>query len=225
MKKLLLITAVVLFSFPVFSQKIKVSQSSENIGSGRNNALTVMIYEVDDSDVRKEWKSLMKSYNAKVSSGKEVFADDVNIPSISGNTIDVYAKAAEVGNNTVKLIVGFDLGGAYLSSQKSGYKSAENMLYDFAVKMTKKGIEKQLEGEKKEQSKLEKNLEKLKKANDRLHQDIGKYKKQIEQAEKNIEQAEKDIVTNEKDQEKGGKDIEEQKKEVQKVADKLKDVK
>ncbi|MFH1320872.1 MAG: hypothetical protein ABII90_09505 [Bacteroidota bacterium] len=225
MNKLLLITAVILFGLPIFAQKIKVSQSSENIGSGRNNALTVIIYEADDSEVRKEWKSLMKSYNAKVTSGKEVFADDVNIPSISGNTIDIYAKAEEESNNTVKLIVGFDLGGAYLSSQQSGYNSAETMLYNFAVRMTKEGVEKQLAGANKEQVKLEKNLEKLKKTNDRLYMDIERYKKQIEEATKNIEQAEKDVVTNGKDQEQAGKDIEEQKKEVQKVADKLKDVK
>ena len=150
MRKIITITALTIFSFSAFSQKIKVSQSNERIGGGSHSALTVMIYQVKSSEVRKEWKNLIKGYNAvKVSSKKEIFADDCRISSISDNTIDVYAKADEK-NDAVKFVVGFDLGGVYLSSSSSGYKTAERMVYDFAVKLTKMGVENELKDTEKE---------------------------------------------------------------------------
>lgn len=228
MKKLFVITAIILFGTSTFAQKIKVSQSSAKIGGGRNNALSVTIYEVKDNEVLKEWKSLIKGYGGKVSSK---FADDVSIPSISENTIDIYTTAVKDKDNTI-LIVGFDLGGVYLSSGHSGYKSAERILYDFAVMMTKKGIARLLKGEEKILAKSEKNFEQLIKDNEKLHkeveglrQDIERYKDQIEGAKKDIEHAEKEIVTNLNDQKKAKAEVEEKKKIVQKVTDRQKNVK
>ena len=211
MKNLFILTAIILFGT-----------------SSRNNALSVMIYEVKDNEVLKEWKSLIKGYGGKVSSK---FADDVSIPSISENTIDIYTTAVKDKNNTI-LIVGFDLGGAYLSSGHSGYKSAERILYDFAVMMSKKGIAGLLKGEEKILAKSEKNFEQLIKDNEKLHknveglrQDIERYKDQIEGAKKDIEKAEKDIGTNLEDQKKAKAEVEEKKKIVQKVTDRQKNVK
>ena len=229
MKNLFIITAILLFGTSTFAQKIKVSQSNEKIGDGRNNALTVMIYDVKDNDVLKEWKSTIKGYGGKVSSK---FADDVSIPSISDNTIDIYATAVKEKDNAVKLIAGFDLGGTYLSSQHSGYKAAERILYDFAVMMTKKGIAGLLKDAEKILAKSEKSFEQLIKDNEKLHkdieglhQDIERYKDQIEGAKNDIERAENDIVTNLGDQEKAKAEVEEKKKIVQQVADRQKNVK
>ena len=230
MRNLFITTAIILFCISTNSwgQKIKISQSSEKIGGGRNNALTVMIFEVKDNEVLKEWKSLIKGYGGKVSSK---FADNVSIPSISENTIDIYTTAVKEKDNTI-LIVGFDLGGAYLSSGHSGYKSAERILYDFAVMMTKKGVARLLKGAEKILAKSEKNFEQLIKDNEKLHknieglhQDIERYKDQIEGAKKDIKQTEKDIVSNLDDQKKAKAEVEEKKKIVQKVADRQKNVK
>lgn len=213
-------------SLITYSQKIKVSVSNENIGGGNNAALSVIIIHPDESTVKKEWKSLIKSYKSdNVQSKKEIFADNCKISSISENTIDIYARVEKGKGNTVKLIVGFDLGGAYLNGSHSGYKAAKKMLYEFAVKLTLAGVEDELKEEEKELGKKEKNLVKLKKSNDKLHNNIDGYKKAIEQAKKDIEQAKKDIETNLKDQETSKKEIESQKKVVQQVSDKLKAVK
>ena len=231
MRNLFLIIAIILFCSHTISwgQKIKVSQSSEKIGDGRNNCLTVMIYEVNDKDVLKEWKSAIKGYGGKVSSE---FADDVSIPSISDNTIDIYTEAVEGKDNAVKLIVGFDLGGAYLSSEHSGYKAAERMLYDFAVMMTQKGIDELLKEAEKIVAKSIKISEQLIKDNEKLHKnieglnnDIERYKSQIEGAKNDIVQAEKDIATNLEDQKKAKAEVEEKKKMLQQVADRQKNVK
>jgi len=210
------------FGFQTFAQKIKVNGTNANLGGGSHSAFVVTIYGVKASEVKKEWKSLIKGYAPeKLSVKKEVFADNVKISSISDNTIDVYASAKDGKDNSVIFAVGFDLGGAWLSSNNT----AEKMVYDFAVKMTKQGVEAELKNEEKELGKKEKNLVKLKKDNDNLHKAIAKYENEIETAKNNIVQAKKDIETNLKDQETGKKDIESQKKKVQQVGDKLKNVK
>ena len=212
-------------TIPCFAQKVKVEQSKENIGGSRNNAYITTIYQSTESDVIKEWKSLLKEYQPLKISGKgEVFADNAKILSISDNTIDIYA-TAKGKENEVKFIAGFDLGGVFLSSDHSGSKTAERIVYDFAVKMTSLGIESEMKESGKVLAKFEKDLEKLVKANDRLHQDIDRYNKQIEDAKAGIEQAQKNIEANLIEQETAKKVVENQKNSVNKVADKLKSVK
>ncbi|HHZ64881.1 MAG TPA: hypothetical protein EYN38_06225 [Flavobacteriales bacterium] len=225
MKKLCLVTIALAVSLMTYSQKTKVSVSNESIGGGNNSALSVVVIHPDASEVQKEWKSHIKSYKSDgIKSGKEVFADNCKITSISDNTIDIYARVEKIKDNTVKLIIGFNLGGAYLNVSAPGYQAAEKIVYDFAIKITKAGIEDEMKEEEKDLKKKEKALEKLEKDNEKLHTSIEASKKAIEDAKKAIEQAKKDIETNLKDQEGSKKEIEVQKKTVQLVSDKLKAV-
>lgn len=221
MKKIVTVLCLVMFFTSLFAQKkIKVSESSENIGNGQHNALIVNIYEADESSVLKEWKKLMKGYKAKVSSKKEVFADDASIKSMSDNTMDVYARVEKSKDGDVKLIVAFDLGGAFLSSSKhpDKFKEAKKIVYNFAIKATKNAIQGQLKEAEKIFGKLEKEQEQLIKENGNFHKDIEDYKKRITQAED-------DIKANEKEQEEKKIEIENQKKEVERIAEKEKAVK
>ena len=167
----------------------------------------------------------MKGYEPeKIKGGGEIMADNAKISSISSNTIDIYAKVSQSGDD-VELVVGFDLGGTFLDGSASGSTTAKNMVYDFAVKMTTQGIEKEVAAAAKVLASQEKELEKLVKANDRLHQNIERWNKEIEQATADIEQAEKDLETNKKDQESAQKGIEDQRKSVGVISDKLKQIK
>lgn len=204
-----------------FSQlEIKVNESNESFEAGTNNALVVNIFEADAKEVEKEWKKLMKDYKAKVSSKKEVFADDATIKNISENTIDIYAYTKPGKDNDLQLVVGFDLGGAFLSSSlhPDKYTAAKKIVYNFAVNVTKEAIE----GQQKEQEKVLKTMEKEKedliKAKEDLHKAIEDYKEKIAQAEKDIE-------TNVKDQEEKVKEIETQQKVIEDIIAKVKAVK
>lgn len=222
MKKFVsLICMILLFSSLLHSQKkIKVRESSENIGDGQHNALTVNIYEASGKDVEKAWKKLMKDYKAKVSIKKEIFADDATIKSMSSNTVDIYAKAGKSKDGEVFLIVAVDLGGAFLSSSMHSdkFKTFKNILYDFAVKTTKEAIRGQLKDAEKQQEKQEKEQKQLVKDNENLHKDIENYKNKIARAEKDIE-------INLKDQETKKKEIGLQKKLVEEITEKEKSVK
>ncbi|MGL4596967.1 MAG: hypothetical protein ACRCYO_05540, partial [Bacteroidia bacterium] len=116
MKRLLLLAALLLSVMSVQAQKIKVSESNEKIAKGNHNCLVVTIYGMSADDIEKEWRTKMKDYDAKVSSKDGIFADNALIPSISKNTVDVYARAEKASDGEVKFIVAFQLGETWLSS-------------------------------------------------------------------------------------------------------------
>jgi chromosome segregation ATPase len=216
MKNFLLIAAFIFASIPVFadggSVKIKVEEKNEKINGGNHNCLVVTIYDSSPDDIEKEWRSKMKGYDAKVSGKDEIFADNALIKAISENTCDVYARTEKINDNETKFIVGFLLGETWLDSKNSAaYKAAENIVKEFAVKMSKDGIaakrkaaEKVLDNQKDDQKDLEKK-------NADLHQDIEDYNEKIKKAEA-------DIKTNEEEQTKKKAEIDAQ----QKVVDDLK---
>ncbi|MFH0864630.1 MAG: hypothetical protein V1904_00440 [Bacteroidota bacterium] len=219
MKKVFGVLFILAFWGYATAQEIKVKEDKENIADAKNSVLTVIIYEADDSYVEKAWKNLMKEYNAKVSGKSEIFADDATITEMSTNTIDVYAYTKK-DDEGVKLVVGFDLGGAFVSSSTHSYefKAAEKIVKQFAVDASRKAVEEKLEDAMEKQKELEDELSGLKKKNDKSHKDIEEYKQKITDAEE-------DIIINEKDQETKTKEIEEQTKAVEKVQKKLDDIK
>src|SRR6185503_4900566 len=122
------LTPIFVFSLHAQNVKIKIEEKSENIGGGSHNCLVVTIYDAKPDDIKSKWKSKMKDYNAKVSSGDEIFADNASIKEISDNTCDVYAKTEKGGaDNETTFIVGFVLGETWLSSSSNSasYKAAE----------------------------------------------------------------------------------------------------
>lgn len=219
--KNLLFALLFMFSTSLFAQyKINVEERGENIGGGSHNAFVVKIYENTAKDVLKAWKNELKKMGAKVSDKKELFGDDASMKAMGDNTFDVYAKANDVEEGVVELIVAVDLGGAYLASSQhpEQAKVFKDHLYAFAVNMTKAGIGNKLK-------EAEKELEKLQKEQEHLVKEKEKLQKNIEEWEKAIEQAKKDIEENEKNQEKKKEEIEAQKKVVQEIAAKEKAVK
>lgn len=221
MKKLLLLATAALFSVSVFAQKkIEVRESNEKIGGGNHNALVVMIYVDDKGDVEKAWKSKLKDMDAKVSSKDDIFADEAKLKAMGPNTFDVYSRAEMVKGEGVKLIVGVDLGGAFMSSsQHSGqFKVFKELLYEFAVKLTKEKIGAEVAAQEKALEKLEDQQKSLEKENSDLKSDIENYKKKIAEAEDKIKK-------NEGDQKTKKGEIEAQQKVVATVKEKMNAVK
>ena len=224
-------TALVIFFLSVIisdavAQKIKVSESNEHIGGGKNPALVVTIYEAAQDEIESEWRSLMKSHKGKMSSSDGVFADNAVISSINdNNTIDVYAKTQKVKDGEVKLIVAFDLGGAFLSSSMGGkFSEAKKIVNDFAVKTTKEAIAGQRKAAEKQYGKLEDQQRDLEKQKSKLESNIEDNKQKIEDYKNKIKEAEDNIVKNKSEQEKKKQELEAQKKVVESVTAKEKAV-
>lgn len=218
MKSFYILTFVFLLSGNIFSQKISVKQRNETIGKGSNTAIVATIFEAETTAIEKEWKSLMKSHNAKVTMGGEIFADNAKFNGFD-NTCDVYARIKNISDREKELMVAVDLGGTYLSgSHPAQINKMENLLYDFAVKMTKEAISAQLKEAEKVQRKMVKEKENLVDEKEQLLKDIENYKNKILQAENNI-------AENNKSQEIKSAEIEKQKTLVEEIKDKLNSVK
>lgn len=221
MKLFTCLVATMMIALNVSAQKkIQVKESNESIGGGNNNVLTVLVYELSPNDVEKEWKSVLKNYKGKVGTTKgEIFGDDLYIKDFGDNTVDVYSKVSDNKDGSVTLIVGFNLGGAYLSSSQhpEQFKVARDMIQKFAVDATKNGIGNQLNEAEKVQKKLEKEQDNLVSEKSSLEKDIENYKNKIKEAESAIEE-------NKKNQETKKSEIEAQKKAVQAIETKLKAV-
>ncbi|HXB11320.1 MAG TPA: hypothetical protein VNZ45_04995 [Bacteroidia bacterium] len=218
-------TTVLLFLFAglssaVWAQKIRVSESRENIGGGSHNALTVAVYGVDAKEVEKEWKSKMKDYNAKkISDNKgEMFADNTTIKEMGNNTIDIYTRIVDK-KGEVDLVVAFDLGGAFLNSSehKDKYQIAEKILHDFAVKITKDAIDYQMKTQQKALEKLNGQQKDLVKENTNLNTQITDYQAKIKKDQDAI-------VKNKDDQAAKQKEIAQQQQTVDELDKKAKAV-
>jgi hypothetical protein len=220
MRTVLIIGAILFVSFSSFSQKkIEVEENSYSFSAGRENAFSVTVYESNKDDVEKAWKKFIKDYKGKVSSKKEVFADDCEMKDVSPNTVDVYAAFEVNKDGDVTVYVGFDLGGAYLSSSAhpDKFKAAKKIVRDFGVSATKDAIAEQLKEAEKVMKKLESDQQKLVKENETLHKNIEGWEKDIENAKNNIK-------TNEGNQQEKTKEIETHKKVLEEIIEKEKKV-
>jgi hypothetical protein len=217
---------LILFSF-TDKISIKVTESNERIGNGKNNALVVTIYDATPDEVGKAWKSLMKDYKAKVTMGDEILADNAVIKDINGNnTIDVYARVEKQKEGETKLIVAFDLGGAFLNSSdhKDKFNEAKKIVHDFAMNTTKEAIAGQLKIAEKAYSKLEDDQHDLEKQQKKLTSNVEDYKAKIEDYNKKIKEAQDDLTKNKTDQDNKKKELDAQKKVVDAVTAKEKAV-
>lgn len=208
---------IIAFFITASAQKIniRVNESTEHIGGGKNPAFTVNIYDATPEEVESKWKSLMKDYKAKVSTKEEVFADNAVISAINGNnTIDIHAKTEKVKDGETKFIVAFDLGGAFLSSSnnKDKFNEAKKMVYDFAIKTTKDAIAGQRKAEEKKLDKLNDEKRSLEKQQEKLTSNIEDYKAKIEEYNRKIKEAQDELSKNKTEQEKKKAEVEVQKK-------------
>lgn len=221
--KILTLSFLALFvAFNSIAQDLlEVEEIKTDIADGRHNAFAINIYGADEKDIEKEWKRLMKDYDAEdVDRKKEVIADDVTIKDISPNTVDVYAKVEKEDGDKHRFIVAFNLGMTYLNSSEhsAAAKSAEKLLYEFAFEVSREALSDKLDDKKDELEDLQKDQEKLVKDKEKLQDDIEGWKKDIGKAEKDIEK-------NIKDQEEKKEAISNQQKEVEKAEKRIKNLK
>ena len=71
----------------ILQQRIEVKETNENVGRGNHNCLVVTIYENDEDELRKLWKSQLKKFKGKVSDKKEMFCDNASIKKFGDNIL------------------------------------------------------------------------------------------------------------------------------------------
>ena len=221
MKKQILLSCIAII-FSLSFCKGQIEEGDKSMSQGVYNALSIELPNVKERTVEKMWKKYIKEYGGKtkrIRKKDEYFTNDAEIVAIGGsNTVDVYARVAEAGDD-VYLTVWFDLGGSFLSSTEHPvqYPEAEKILMRFAIDVAKKLTQEELDDELKNLKKLERVLSKLKRANNGYHRDIEKAKERIIKAESKIQ-------TNDQEQIDAVENIEEQKAIVKEIQKRLNDL-
>jgi hypothetical protein len=199
MKSSFLLAPLFLLLFPAFLSAQYVKEQSAEMSAGSRNALTLEIPGVSQDLVSDFWKDYMKDFYREKPKWQrrdnEWLSDDADITALGkGNTVDIYAKAEERGDN-VMIYMWVDLGGAYLSSKEhpERFKEAEKMLMRFGLEVAKEKMRLDI----KEQEDV---LKDMGKDLDRLASDKERSEREIERAKEAIRKAEEDIKQNLKDQ-------------------------
>ena len=170
----------------------QIEESEKTMSQGVYNSLTIELQQAKEKVVDKTWKKFAKDFKGKTKKDKKMdewFTDDGKIVAIGGgNTVDVYSRITESGDN-VFMTVWFDLGGEYLNSAShpSKYTEGEKMLMKFAIEVAKEMTLIELEDQEDVLKKMHKNLKKLENLKTRYENEIVKAKEAIATAEKNIE--------------------------------------
>ena len=224
-----LIFTIAVFVLQSQTYEIRVTESREQIGSGNNNALTVIVYEAEYEDVEKAWKSQIRDYKSeKVELSKHTFfADNVAIKEMGTGTLDIYTNFAyKKENKSTRMVVACDLGVGYLNSMdhRERYEVMKKIIYDFAVRLTKEAISEQVKTVNKALEKLIDKQNDLEKDKKNMEERINSDKEKIQKAQADIRKNEDSITKNMKEQEEQKKLIDGQKRVVDDVKRKLESV-
>lgn len=222
--KLTLLGAILISFISNSNAQMTVKEEMNKFDGEMVNSLTIDIPDVEEKDISKEFKSLLKDYKGEVKKDK---SSNTFISDISNDPITVYFEVKEIKGGGVTLITAWKLSGGFINSEstKAQYASASKLVREFAIKAAKNAVAEKLEKAQKEQEKLEKEQEKLKKEKEKLDKSIAENKEKIIKAEGEIKEAENNLVTNEEEQKKKQAEIEKQKKVLEEIQKKLGSIK
>jgi hypothetical protein len=184
MKKLFALGLLVIASATYAQDKITIKEEMVAIDGISKNCLTVMLLDAKTDDVKKAWKKQLKDLKGKVSDKTIIFGDDCKSKEMGDNSFDVYSLVEEATDEGVRLVVAFDLGGAYLSTaaHSEKYPVAEKLVYAFAVEQSKTVLSSEIESTQKILRGFGKELAGLVKEKAEHESDIAEYEKKIEEA-------------------------------------------
>lgn len=180
------------------SSRFVVNEVRGVMSQGEQIALEIVIPEVELKEVNAGLEKWAKSAKAKVIKAKnssEIFIDNANLPSVSDNTVDIYAITSTATSGGVTLRTYIDLGGIFLSSAEhpQAFAAMEQILISFSRDQLILLADKNVKTEEKHLSDLESEMKSLIK-------NKASYEKDIRSNNDNIYKKEQEITKNEADQ-------------------------
>ena len=190
------LTCMIALVIPCAAQKITTTEAGD--------AIVTTIYESDKGDIAKDWKSLMKKYDAKVDiSSDKITAKGAVIKTMSSGTFDVTATVEKIKDGEVKMVVIFDPIATADSKtpERSVYiAEAKRIVQDFAFKSSNESIGDLVKTNQKAYDKLVKQHAGLVRDNENLASEIESYKKKITNDERDISMNKDKIVAKQKEE-------------------------
>ena len=228
MTKIFVFLTAFCFSVSVQAQKIKVSESTEEVQQITRTGMSTVI-ELDAKDVQKAWQKQLKNYGKLDVSNGVITVPVANVSAISSSPCRI---VSTVKSNSKGATVwwAIDMGDAHVtaSGNNSAYRSAERILHDFAAECYRDDINEQVKDAEKALNASVKNQDKQVREGENLVKDVAKNKQDkanLEQKLKDnaaeLEQLQKDIAKNKTDQATAVQETEKMKKAVEVVRAKL----
>ena len=203
MKLSILSIIATLLTFSIYSQDINIMEGTKTMKEGSYKAYSVELNEISASDAEDAWKDFMEQYKSKTSKDKKaklLFSDNVQLPTVSSNPVDVYTMVNNDGRNGSVVIIWFDTGNGYVNSidMEPQSQTAKSIVYEYAFAVKKKAADQELKKEENALSDIINDLQKLNEKNSNLAKDISKAQDQIKKLEKELEQNEDNIIKKKK---------------------------
>lgn len=228
MTKLFVFLFAALFSISSYAQKIKVSETTEEVERITRTGLSTTI-ELDAKSIEKAWQKQLKNYGKTDNTKGVITVPVANVSAISSSPCRIVSMVKSSGKGAT-IWWAIDMGDAHVTSSgnSSAYKAAERVLHDFASQCYRDDINEQIKDAEKALNTSVKNHDKEVREGGNLIKDVENNKQDkinLEQKLKEnaaeLEQLQKDIAKNKTDQAAALQDIEKMKKAVEVVRDKL----
>jgi hypothetical protein len=181
------------------SPQLIVNEIKGVMSQGQQVGQEMIIPEIDAKLVESAISKWAKGYKAKLISPKkgavEYLIDNATIPTVSDNTVDIYAIVSAQAGGGVLFRTYADLGGTFLTSadHPQAFAAFERELIAFGKEQMIAFADNNVKTEEKHLSKLESELKSLQK-------DKAGYEKDIRNHTDNIAKREQEIIQNESDQ-------------------------
>ena len=197
MKKFLLSCLIVAGTFALKAQSnIAVNEIRQYMSKGEQNGFEVVLNGSKPDDVKdalSKWTKKNKGKYVTEKKNPEIFLDNVTLPLVSANTVDIYVTITPLDKGS-KMDMFVDLGGAFISSSAYGqqYTGMEAAIKKFANDLAIDATKDQLKSEEKVLKDLNGDLKDLTKKKEDYIKDIEKAKKEIQDREADIQKNDAD---------------------------------
>lgn len=207
-----------------------IKEETRSMSKGSFNCLILDLPGTNAKEVAKAWQKYIKSYKGKTKFDRkndEYITDDAVIKDMSDNTVDISAKVVTKGDVGCELVVWYNLGVTYLSSNEHAdrYPAGEAVLKGFTKEVSLSLVEAELKDEEKKLKELADELKKMEKDQEGLEKDIESYKKTIAEMEQKIKDAETGIEESKTSQGTKKTEISEQTTVIEEVKQRLESIK
>lgn len=198
--KIKFILVAILFSVASITAKAQTQFTTNEVrqfmSKGEQNGIEIALNGTSAKDATKalsKWAKSMKAKIVKEKNSPEVLIDNAVIPTVSSNTVDLYAVITPIDKGS-KLTVYTDLGGAFISSAaySTQYSAMEAVMKDFAKNQALTAAGDQVKAEQKTLKTLNGDLKKLISKKKDYLKGIDKAKAQIQKYEDNIKKNDAD---------------------------------
>jgi len=179
--------------------------------------------QMDESLVNDTWESYLKKFGRVESSKQTYTVENAKVPALSDKPVRIISTIEE-NKGTCTIFCAFDLGTAYVTSQSSGYASAESFMQQFVQQLYEaernerlKEAEKALAEAVRTQEKRTNEGENLIRAQERNRNEKASLERKQEENKQDAERLVRETETNKRDQQTAAEQVTQKRRAVEAV--------